>query len=148
MHGLNEPLKPRSIRVLLAEDDYLYAQALTMALEHDDRIEIVGHAGDGAEAFVLCAALEPDVVVMDLFMPRMDGAESTARIREALPKTRVIALTSSRSPDDARLLRAAGADACVAKDAVSSDLTDLVHAIVRAAVIVRPVSVPAELATV
>ena len=148
MQRMDEPLEPRSIRVLLAEDDYLYAQALTLALENDDRIEIVGHAGDGVEAFVLCAALEPDVVVMDLFMPRMDGAEATARIREALPRTRVVALTSSRSPDDTRILRAAGADASVAKDAVATDLTDLVRAIVRAAVIVRPVSIPAQLAAV
>jgi DNA-binding NarL/FixJ family response regulator len=138
MSQAHDRTTPRSIRVLLAEDDYLYAQALEIALGNDERITIVGHAADGVEAFLLCETLEPDVVVMDLYMPRMSGAEATRWIRQSLPRTKVVALSSAHDPEHLQTLRDAGADALVPKDSISSDLRDLVHTIVRTAVLVRP----------
>ena len=127
----------RPIRVVLAEDNRLYAQALALALDRDERLTIIGHAADGAEAVTLAGALHPDVVVMDLFMPVLDGFEATRRIRAEFPRTRVVVLTSSRELRELEGARAAGADAWVTKDAASADLSDLVHTIVRAAVRVR-----------
>jgi NarL family two-component system response regulator LiaR len=83
-----------SIRILIADDHGVVRQGLEMYLELDPELEIVGQAVDGAEALHLARQLKPDVVLMDLLMPAMDGIAATRAIRRELPDVEVIALTS------------------------------------------------------
>ena len=83
-----------TIRVVLADDHSVVRQGLRMFLSLDPDLEIVGEAGDGAEALRLARDLKPDVVLMDLLMPVMDGIAATGAIRKEIPDTEVIALTS------------------------------------------------------
>jgi DNA-binding NarL/FixJ family response regulator len=110
------------IRVLLVDDHAMVRRGLRDFLELHDDIEIVGEAADGAAAIEGATALRPDVVVMDLMMPGVDGVEATARIRNELPEIEVIALTSF--VEEARVLAAieAGASGFLLKDAEADDL--------------------------
>ncbi|HEY7062109.1 MAG TPA: response regulator transcription factor [Chloroflexota bacterium] len=83
-----------AIRILIADDHSVVRQGLRMFLALDDELEVVGEAVDGADAVERARALRPDVVLMDLLMPVMDGIAATAAIRAELPDTEVIALTS------------------------------------------------------
>lgn len=83
-----------TIQVLIADDHSVVRQGLRMFLSADPELEIVGEARDGAEAVRLAHQLQPDVVLMDLLMPVMDGIAATAAIRREVPDTEVVALTS------------------------------------------------------
>jgi two-component system, NarL family, response regulator LiaR len=83
-----------AIRIVIADDHSVVRQGLRMFLGLDAELEVVGKAADGAEAMRLARQLQPDVVLMDLLMPVMDGIEATAAIRRELPDTEVLALTS------------------------------------------------------
>src|SRR5215210_1761100 len=83
-----------SIRILIADDHAVVRQGLRMFLGRDPELEVVGEAADGAAAVRLARELQPDVVLMDLLMPVMDGVAATGEIRRALPDTEVLALTS------------------------------------------------------
>jgi two-component system, NarL family, response regulator LiaR len=98
-----------TVRVLLADDHKVVRQGLRMFLGLDDDFEVVGEAKDGAEAVRLARELEPDVVLMDLLMPVMDGIEATGEIRRELPGVEVVALTSVL--EDASVARAVRAGA-------------------------------------
>ena len=86
------------IRVVLADDDPGFLDALATAMETDGRFEIVGLAGNGAEAFQLGCWQDPDVVVMDVNMPRLGGIEAARLLRESKPGSRVL-LVSSEAPE-------------------------------------------------
>src|SRR5947209_18460387 len=83
-----------AIRIVIADDHSVVRQGLRMFLGLDPELEVVGEATDGAEALRVARELRPDVVVMDLLMPGMNGIEATAAIRRELPDTEVLALTS------------------------------------------------------
>ena len=110
------------IRVLLAEDHAVVRAGLAQLLDRAGDIEVVGAAADGAEAVVLADAHAPDVILMDLSMPVMDGIEATKRILEADPDARVVVLTSLT--DRERILGAldAGALGYLLKDAEPEEL--------------------------
>ena len=82
------------IRVLLADDQRVVREGLAMLLELLPGVEVVGTAADGEEAVALATSRAPDVILMDLRMPRVDGVEATRRIADARPQARVIALTT------------------------------------------------------
>jgi two-component system, NarL family, response regulator LiaR len=82
------------IRVLLVDDHYVVREGLRMYLKLDAELEVVGEAADGQEAVTLARELRPDVILMDLLMPVMDGIEATGVIRSELPEVEVVALTS------------------------------------------------------
>lgn len=82
------------IRIVLADDHSVVRQGLRLFLKYDSDLEVVGEASDGAEALRLAHELKPDVVLMDLLMPGMDGITATAAIRREVPETEVLALTS------------------------------------------------------
>ena len=82
------------IRILIADDHSVVRQGLKMFLSLDPELEIIGEAGDGAQAVKLARELQPDVVLMDMLMPVMDGITATGHIRKEMPDTEVIALTS------------------------------------------------------
>jgi DNA-binding NarL/FixJ family response regulator len=83
-----------TIRILIVDDHSVVRQGLRMFLRWDSELEVVGEAQDGAEALRQARQLRPDVVLMDLLMPVMDGVAATAAIRQELPDTEVLALTS------------------------------------------------------
>jgi DNA-binding NarL/FixJ family response regulator len=112
----------RPIRVLVVDDERLFAEGLAHLLAQDERIDVVGHALDGAEAVRLTESLRPSIVLMDVSMPRVDGIEATRRIREVRPHTAVLVLTGPDAPDSARRAAEAGAAGYVTKDLASSDL--------------------------
>src|SRR5436190_18676312 len=116
----------KSIRVLIADDHRLFAQALEAILATDDRIEVVGHARDGAEAVDLARSFDPDVILMDIAMPGMDGFEATRRIRERKRDACVLMLTGSNSRTDVDHARKAGAAGYVTKDRIAAELIDAI----------------------
>src|SRR2546427_9905691 len=117
-----------SIRVLPADDHAVLREGLRSFLELQDGIEIVGDAADGAEAVELAEQLRPAVVLMDLVMPKLDGVEAMRELRERVPDTRVIILTSYI--DDERLLPAirAGAAGYLLKNAEPQELARAIRA--------------------
>jgi DNA-binding NarL/FixJ family response regulator len=117
------------VRILLADDHELFVEALTMTLELDDRLEVVGRARDGKEAIELASALQPDVVLMDLHMPVLDGIEGTRGVVQVSPAAQVVVVTSSTSADDERRAFEAGASAYLRKGGCSSELFDAVFGV-------------------
>jgi DNA-binding NarL/FixJ family response regulator len=115
-----------SIRVLIADDHRLFAEALEVILSGDQRIAVVGHAGDGGEAVRLAQELDPDVVLMDISMPVMDGIEAAHAIRRADVKACILMLTGSNSRTDVDRARQAGAAGYVTKDRIASELIDAI----------------------
>ena len=120
----------KPIRVLIADDHRLFAQALEAILEADERIEVAGHARDGREAVELAASLEPDVILMDIAMPTMDGFQATRLIRKDDPTARILMLTGSNSRSDVDRARKAGAVGYVTKDRIAAELIDAIVEVV------------------
>ena len=118
--------KPKPVRVLIADDHRLFAEALEAILSGDARIAVVGRAGDGREAIELAERLRPDVVLMDVSMPLVDGVEATRQIRAAAEDVCVLMLTGSNSRADVDRSRAAGASGYVTKDRIASELVDAI----------------------
>ena len=115
-----------SINVLIADDHRLFAEALEVILAGDDRITVVGHASDGKEAVKLAKKLKPDVVLMDISMPVMDGIEAAEAIRKANVDASILMLTGSNSRTDVDRARQAGAAGYVTKDRIASELIDAI----------------------
>jgi DNA-binding NarL/FixJ family response regulator len=114
------------IRVLIADDHRLFAEALEAILAGESSIEVVGRARNGAEAIELTLELEPDVVLMDISMPVMDGVEATRRIRELRADACVLMLTGSNAAADIDRSRDAGAAGYVTKDRIASELVEAI----------------------
>jgi two-component system response regulator NreC len=117
------------IRVLLADDHTLIRQGLRSLLEKEADIKVIGEARNGREAVHQVAALKPDVVIMDISMPRLNGFEATQRIAGESPGTRIIALTVHTEEHHVRALLRAGARGYVPKEAPFSDLLAAVRAV-------------------
>jgi NarL family two-component system response regulator LiaR len=117
-----------AVRLLIVDDHSVVRQGLRMFLKTDRDIEIVGEAGDGAEAVALARELQPDVVVMDLLMPVMDGIQATAAIRRELPHTEVVALTSVLEDKSVVEAVRAGAIGYLLKDTEAHELRRAIKA--------------------
>ena len=134
------------VRVLVVDDHALFAEALMLTLGIDDRIEVVGSASSGVEAVSLAEALRPDVVLMDLHMPSMDGIETTRRVRNVSPGSRVVMVTAARSPEVAYHALAAGAERCLTKDTPAVSLIDAILDVPRRPPVARLVPSEARIA--
>jgi DNA-binding NarL/FixJ family response regulator len=123
--------RPAPIRVLIADDHRLFAQALEAILGAEDQIEVVGYARDGREAVALARTLMPDVVLMDISMPELDGIEATRMIIGEATPTRVLMLTGSNSRVDVDRARDAGAAGYVTKDRIAAELIEAIVQVAR-----------------
>jgi DNA-binding NarL/FixJ family response regulator len=110
------------IRVLLVDDHAIVRKGLEQLLATVDDIEVVGLAADGEEAVGLAAERRPDVVLMDVEMPRLDGIQATRTIIDARPETRVVVVSAVRDAETAGRARCAGAAAYVFKGCPVADL--------------------------
>ena len=119
------------IKVLIVDDHAVVRQGLRTFLELHDDILVVGEAGDGKTAIEMVGALEPDVVLMDLVMPQMDGITATRQIKTAAPRTKVIALTSFAEDDKVFPAIQAGASSYLLKDVSPNDLVEAIRAVHR-----------------
>jgi DNA-binding NarL/FixJ family response regulator len=118
------------VRLLIADDHPLVRQALRGMLEREPDIEIVGEAGNGREAVDLCRALDPNLVLMDVRMPEMDGLEATRAIKHEQPEVGVLMVTMHDNQDYMREAAKAGAAGYVLKDASGHELISAVRRVV------------------
>ena len=116
------------VRLLIADDHRLFAEALEAVLSSEARIEVVGRAADGGEAVELARKLQPDVVVLDISMPVLDGFEAAAAMERLQRPPAILMLTGSNSPDDVDRARRAGAKGYITKDAIAANLVDAILA--------------------
>jgi len=117
------------IRVLIADDHAVVRQGLRTFLELQEDIDVVGEAADGAQALQAAAALEPDVVLMDLVMPELDGVAAIERLRERAPATRVLVLTSFLDEDKVLPAIRAGAAGYLLKDVEPAELVRAIRTV-------------------
>ena len=116
------------IRVMLVDDHAVVRGGLSAFLKVHDDLEMVGQAADGTEALQVCQQVQPDVILMDLMMPGMDGAQATRLIRDRCPEVRVIILTSFKEKDLIQEALEAGAIGYLLKNASADDLAEAIRA--------------------
>jgi DNA-binding NarL/FixJ family response regulator len=116
----------RAIRILIADDDPLYAEALMTALGEDDRLDVVGIAADGREAVDLGLELQPDVILMDMKMPLVDGVGATRRLRDAGSAAQILIMTGADEEIGFSTASSAGASGFVRKERGLDELRQLV----------------------
>jgi DNA-binding NarL/FixJ family response regulator len=131
-------MNDEAIGVVLADDQRVVREGLSLVLGLMPGVEVLGAASDGEEAIALVAALKPQVVLMDLRMPRLDGVQATKRITEENPETKVVVLTTYA--DDHSVIQALRAGACgfLTKDAGNEQIRDALHAAVRGEASIDP----------
>jgi len=118
--------RTRPVRVLIADDEPLFVETVESLLADDERVEVVGTAENGKQAIELALALAPDVTLMDISMPVLDGIEATRRIREHLPNACVLVLTGSSISADVDRARQAGVAAFLTKDRLGTQLVNAI----------------------
>ena len=118
----------KPIRVMLVDDHMMVRRGLATFLTVFDDLELAGEAESGAAAIRLCAEVSPDVILMDMVMPDMDGATTTHAIRQQFPQTQVIALTSFKEGDLIKNVLEAGAIGYLLKDVSADDLARAIRA--------------------
>jgi PAS domain S-box-containing protein len=116
-----------TIRVLFADDHKVMRQGLVRIIANQPKIQLAGEAADGREAIELARRLKPDVIIMDISMPGIDGTEATRRIKAELPDVRVIGLSMFEDDQAGREMREAGAEAFVSKTASSAELLRAIY---------------------
>ena len=116
------------IRIMVVDDHEMVRQGLTTFLKAFDDLQLVAEAGDGTSAIRLCGEILPDVILMDMVLPDMDGASVTHNIRKKHPKTQIIALTSFKERSRIKKALEAGAIGYLTKDVSADDLARAIHA--------------------
>lgn len=126
------------MRVLLADDHAILIEGLRAYLSYYDDVEVVGEAHDGAEALASVAELQPDIVLMDIAMPGINGITATRLIREQYPQTRVLVLTQHEEKQYVLALLKAGASGYILKRALGSDLINALRTVARGGTFLYP----------
>ena len=119
------------LRVIIADDHALFRRGLEMVLDNEDDLHVVGEADDGQQAVERAKELMPDVVLMDVRMPRRSGIEATQRIKEDLPHVKVIMLTNSDDEADLYDAIKAGASGYLLKEISSEEVADSIRSVVQ-----------------
>lgn len=114
------------VRVVIVDDHRLFVDALALLLGHDDRLEVIGTAGDGPSAIELAVAQQAEVAVIDVRMPEIDGLETARRLRKRSPETKVILVTGLDEPRLEDEARDAGAVALLKKGALHDQLKEAI----------------------
>jgi DNA-binding NarL/FixJ family response regulator len=127
-----------AVRVLVVDDQALFREALVTLLGARPEVEVVGEAGDGHQALERAAALQPDVVLMDLHMPVLDGIAATRRLKVEQPGVRVLALTTFDDDEDVFAALRAGALGYLLKDVSSDRLVEAVLSAARGESVLQP----------
>jgi DNA-binding NarL/FixJ family response regulator len=130
-----ESITPRP-RVLLADDHTLVREGLSKLLQND--VDLVGTAGSGSEAVEMAAELQPDVVLLDISMPGLNGLDATKQLKERAPNAKVIAVTMHKSPAYLRESLKAGMCGFVLKQSAASELAEAVHTVMRTGRYITP----------
>lgn len=126
------------IRVLIVDDHTLLRHGLRLILDHVEDLSVAGEAGDGEEAIALARELKPDVILMDVNMPGLDGIEATRRIRAAQPEIHILMLTISKQDKDLIGAIKAGARGYLLKSAESSEVVDSIRRVAAGEAILPP----------
>ena len=126
------------IRVLVADDQPLVRAGIRRVIEADESLAVIGEAADGHEAVALTKALRPDVVLMDIRMPILDGIEATARLAESGSQARVVILTTFGLDEYVLGALRAGASGFVLKEAPPEEILDAVHIVARGDALIAP----------
>jgi DNA-binding NarL/FixJ family response regulator len=137
-----------STRILLVDDQELLRMGFRMVLDAQDDLEVVGEAGDGAEAVALALELEPDVVLMDVRMPGTDGVQATRALVDGGSRSHVIILTTFDLDEYAHAALRAGASGFLLKDAPTADLLSAIRAVASGDAVVAPSTTRRLLATI
>ena len=119
----------KNIRVLLADDHSVVRMGIATVLNYSDGFEVVGEADNGVEAVKLAHELKPDVVLMDLQMPELGGAEATAKIHEENPAVKILVLTSFATSVDLKRAMDAGASGALEKNSSCPEIIDSIRAV-------------------
>jgi len=120
------------VRIVIVEDNLTFRETLELLLPLRQGIEVVASVERGADGIEACARLDPDVAVIDYRMPGLNGAQTTAALLEASPRTRVVCLTASVTGEEVELVRKAGAVACITKDRSLDEIVEAIRAAARA----------------
>jgi len=115
------------VRVMIVDDHAIVREGLQTLLSEEESVELVGEAANGALGVSLATKVQPDVVLMDLVMPEMDGIQATRRVKEVSPRTQVLVLTSFADDQKVREAISAGAVGYLLKDVLKPDLLRAIH---------------------
>ena len=126
------------IRVLIADDQTLVREGLRAIAELEDDIAVIGEAADGREAITLARRLHPDVVLMDVRMPRVNGIEAAAQIRADLPSTKILMLTVSDEEEDLYEAIKAGANGYLLKEISVEEVAEAIRAVMQGQSLISP----------
>ena len=129
----------KKIRILIADDHSLVRMGLVSLIGYQRDMEVIGEADDGEKAVALATSLKPDLIIMDIMMPKLDGATATRRILEALPSAKVFILTSFGSSADLLKAVVAGATGAFLKDAPNDSLLDAVRRVAHGDTVIQKV---------
>ncbi|MCW5983473.1 MAG: response regulator transcription factor [Bryobacteraceae bacterium] len=133
-----QPGRARKIRVLLADDHTLVRQGFRLILSQQRDIEVTAEASTGREAVELCRQLEPDMAILDIAMPEINGVEATRRIRQICPGCNILILSMHKDTAYVRETLRAGAKGYLLKDSVDSELVTAVRAVARGEAFLSP----------
>ena len=128
----------KKVRIVLAEDHTILREGLRALLSADPKFEIVGEAADGREAVRFVEKLGPDLVMMDLSMPRMTGMDAIREIKKRYPETKIIALTVHKTEEYLQTTLQAGANAYVLKDATHDELLMAIESVLQGQIYLSP----------
>ena len=121
-----EDPRPRPVSVLIADDERLFVESVEALLGNDERVKVIGTVSNGQDAVDMARALVPDVMLMDISMPMLDGIEAARRIRLDLPNACILILTGSSIAADVDRAREAGVAGFLTKDRIGTQLVSAI----------------------